>query len=142
MLAAQTARSPFTFRAVSHGGEAIDYLSGSGRFSDRERYPYPTLILLDLKMPMVDGFEVLRWMRAQSSATMPPVIVLSYSNLEEDRRLARELGAARYSVKPLDFDGAVAFVSGLVEFLATWSAGAAAGNPIPGVEAGSPRLNS
>ena len=112
-LAFEKASIPFALRSVSHGGEAIEYLSGEGNFADREQFPTPSLILLDLKMPRVDGFDVLRWIQTQPPEKMAPVIVLSYSKLESDRRLAQELGARGYMVKPVDFDSAVMFVKSL-----------------------------
>jgi DNA-binding response OmpR family regulator len=110
------AASPFSLVSVSHGGEAIQYLAGEGEYADRERFPGPSLILLDLRLPYVDGFEVLRWMRKQSAAKMPPVVVLSYTRLEEDYRLVRQLGAIRFEIKPIDFLGAIALVERLAEF--------------------------
>ena len=112
-LAFEKASIPFALKSVSHGGEAIQYLSGEGHFADREKFPTPSLVLLDLKMPRVDGFDVLRWIQTQPAEKMPPVIVLSYSKLESDRRLAQELGAKGYVVKPVDFDSAVSFVKSL-----------------------------
>jgi CheY-like chemotaxis protein len=116
---------PFSLVSVCHGGEAIQYLAGEGQYADREQFPDPLLILLDLKMPQVDGFEVLRWMRKQPAAKMPPVVVLSYSRLEEDQRLARELGALKYETKPIDFAGAIALVERLPEFRRDFAKGAA-----------------
>src|ERR1051325_7268724 len=112
-LACEKASIPFALRSVCHGGEAIQYLSGEGDFADRERFPTPSLILLDLKMPRGEGFDGLRWIQKQPPEKMPPVIVLSYSKLESDRRLAQELGARGYVVKPIDFDSAVTFVKSL-----------------------------
>jgi CheY-like chemotaxis protein len=83
---------------VRNGEEAIEYLSGQNDFSDRERYPLPDLIFLDLKMPGVNGFEVLKWMRDQSLKL--PVAVLTSSPEEIDRQRAFELGAECYLLKP------------------------------------------
>src|SRR6185503_1050748 len=66
---------------VNDGQEAIDYLSGSGKFSDRALYPMPCLVILDLKMPRKDGLQVLQWLRQESNCVWPPVIVLSSSSL-------------------------------------------------------------
>lgn len=80
------------------GNQAIEYLSGSGRFADRDQYPWPDVMVLDLKMPARDGFEVLQWM--QGKANMPLVVVLSTSDLPEDKLRAAQLGAAMYQAKP------------------------------------------
>lgn len=115
-LAFAKAKSPYALLSVVHGGEAIQYLSGDGPYADREKYPLPLLILLDLKMPLVDGFEVLRWLQQQPSENKPPVLVMSHSKMEEDQRRARGLGAMLFAVKPLEFEGAVEFVRRLVDF--------------------------
>ena len=83
---------------VKNGEEAIEYLSGQNQFSDRQEHPLPDLIFLDLKMPGVNGFEVLKWMRAQSVNI--PVAILTSSPEDIDRERARELGAECYLLKP------------------------------------------
>lgn len=83
---------------VRNGEEAIDYLSGQHDYSDRERYPLPDLIFLDLKMPGLNGFDVLKWMREQS--LIVPVVVLTSSPEEIDRQRALDLGAECYLLKP------------------------------------------
>ena len=85
---------------VKHGEEAIAYLSGPGKFEDRIVYPFPNLLLLDLKMPVVNGFEVLEWVRAHPDRMIIPTLVFSSSVLESDMRRAYELGASSYLVKP------------------------------------------
>jgi CheY-like chemotaxis protein len=89
---------------VTNGQEAMDYLSGIEKFSDREQYPLPSIVLLDLKMPFVDGFEVLTWINSQSSLKEIPVVVLTSSAEERDRQRATELGAKAYFVKPPTID--------------------------------------
>ena len=115
-LAFDHAKSPFSFVSVSDGGEAVKYLTGEGKYADRALFPEPWLVLLDLSMPVMDGFEVLRWMSQQTPSQWPPVIVLSYSRLENDVKLAVQLGAKLYVQKPIDLDAAVAFVKGLGDF--------------------------
>jgi CheY-like chemotaxis protein len=90
----------FHMQVVTDGQQAIDYLGGEGKFGNREEYPLPSMILLDLKMPFRDGFEVLEWIRTQSSLNGIPVVVLTSSAEERDRRRAKELGASAYFVKP------------------------------------------
>ena len=85
---------------VTDGREAMAYLSGDGRFADRARFPLPFLVLLDLKLPKRDGFEVLQWMRGQSQLADIPVIVLTVSNDGSDHQRAYALGARSYLVKP------------------------------------------
>ena len=88
---------------VRDGEEALDYLQGRGRYSNREEYPLPHLILLDLKMPKMDGFDVLTWMRQQSGIQAIPVVVLTSSDHIKDVNRAYALGARSFLVKPLDF---------------------------------------
>src|SRR5262245_6778938 len=72
------------FQVVRDGEEAIQYLAGEGRYSNRAEYPLPDLILLDLKMPRVDGFEVLMWIRRQPGFGSIPVVVLTSSDAIRD----------------------------------------------------------
>lgn len=91
---------------VAPGGrEALDYLLGVGEFGDRKRYPLPDLILLDLKMPVIDGHEVLRRIKATPGLKRIPVIVLSSSREEGDRAMTYDNGANSYLVKPVSFEG-------------------------------------
>ena len=85
---------------VRDGQQAIDYLNGDGPYADRAHYPLPTLILLDLKMPRLSGFDVLRWLRAQPVFAGLPVIVLSGSMWPGDIDEAYRLGANSYLIKP------------------------------------------
>ena len=85
---------------VSDGQEVVDYLQGTGRYGDRQQYPLPDLLLTDLKMPRMGGFDVLRWMREHPEHGATPTIVLSSSGMPEDIKRAYELGAKAYMVKP------------------------------------------
>lgn len=85
---------------VEDGRRAIDYLSGKGQFADRAKFPFPHLVLLDIKMPFVTGFEVLQWIREQSSYPKLPVVMFTSSNQESDIEKAYALGANAYLVKP------------------------------------------
>ena len=85
---------------VRDGEEAIAYLDGTGQFSNRERYPLPSLMMLDLNMPRKDGFEVIEWVRTQSGLRRLSVIVLSASMRMEDIERAFDLGANSFLVKP------------------------------------------
>lgn len=92
---------------VRTGEEAIAYLSGEGKYSNRAEYPLPRLILLDLKMPGMDGFEVLTWIRGQEGIRGLPVVVLTSSSEMRDVNRAYQLGANSFFVKELDFQHAV-----------------------------------
>jgi len=98
--ALQKAEVDFPLQVVTNGEEAIDYLGGTGQFTDRIQYPLPSIMFLDLKMPFLDGFEVLSWINMQPSLKEIPVVVLTSSAEERDRQKATELGAKGYFVKP------------------------------------------
>ncbi len=87
---------------VRDGQEAVDYLSGSGPYRDRLEHPLPALLLLDLKMPRMSGFDVLEWLATRPDLARIPVVVLSSSSSEADLRKARGMGAREYLVKPND----------------------------------------
>ena len=84
---------------VTDGQQAIDYLKGEGKFADREQFPMPCLVLLDLKLPFVMGFEVLSWIRQQPGMTVP-VVILSSSAEDADMATAYRLGANAFLTKP------------------------------------------
>jgi CheY-like chemotaxis protein len=92
------------FNFAKDGQQAIDYLLGRGEFSDRTQFPLPDIILLDLKMPHVSGFDFLRWRREKAPETLSgiPVVVLSGSDMDQDVSEAFTLGASRYMVKTSD----------------------------------------
>jgi len=94
-----------TIQVAKNGQEGLDYLFGRGDYADRQKYPLPHLILLDLKMPRVDGFEVLRQVKATPIIKRIPVIVLTSSKEEGDRALSYDIGANSYLVKPVSFEG-------------------------------------
>jgi len=86
------------------GEEAISFLSGSGKYSDRVAHPFPRVIILDLKMPRKTGLEVLEWLRDHPKYRVIPTIVLTSSKLNEDVVRAYGLGANSYMVKPSSFE--------------------------------------
>ena len=92
---------------VRNGAEAIDYLAGEGAYCDRAHCPFPLLLLLDIKMPMRDGFDVLAWCQRIARPEDLPIIVLSGSDLPQDIEAARSLGAAAYRVKSSDYRSTV-----------------------------------
>ncbi len=98
-------RNPLS--VVHNGQEAIDYLAGKGAYADRKKHPLPGLLLLDLKMPWMDGFDVLAWLRKRPEFNTLPVVVLTSSKLQADIDKSREMGVYDYRVKPHDFDDLV-----------------------------------
>ena len=84
---------------VTDGLQAIEFLKGAGKFKDRKVYPVPSMLLLDLMMPRVDGFEVLEWIKAQPLLRRLVVIIFTGSDLEADVNRAYDLGANGYLVK-------------------------------------------
>lgn len=106
-------------QVVRDGEEAISYLSGEGKFANRAEYPLPALVILDLKLPKVDGFEVLIWIRRQEGIRGLPVIVLTSSNQIRDVNRAYSLGANSFVVKDTDLQHAVDFSSFLKHWLHT-----------------------
>jgi CheY-like chemotaxis protein len=105
--ALERAGIPNPLYVVRNGQEAIDWLSGSGDFSNREKHPLPSVMLLDLKMPAVDGFDVLKWLRSRPDFNNLPIIVLTSSKLQEDVNRTRDLGVYDYRVKPQGFEDLV-----------------------------------
>src|SRR6516164_1910746 len=91
-------------RSVPSGMEAIAYLEGAFPYSDRCKYPMPDMVLLDIKMPGTDGFEVLRWIRQRRELLDLRVVMLTSSDEIRDVNRAYQLGANSFLVKPLDFE--------------------------------------
>jgi CheY-like chemotaxis protein len=89
---------------VGNGEEAVAYLKGEGAYADRQRYPLPFMLLLDLKLPRLSGHEVLQWLREQPLLKRLPVVVLTSSRQPVDINRAYELGANSYLVKPVVFE--------------------------------------
>jgi CheY-like chemotaxis protein len=108
---------PNPLMVVKHGREVVDYLSGQGDYAEREKYPLPGLMLLDLKMPWMDGFDVLSWLRRQPQFDGLPVVLLTSSKLQPEIVQTRLLGVYDYRVKPQDF---AELVSLLAEVRKCW----------------------
>jgi CheY-like chemotaxis protein len=87
-------------QVVTDGQQALDYLSGTGQYANRTQYPLPFLVFLDLKLPFVDGFEILAWIRQEAALKSMIVIVLTGSAESRDQDKAYALGARSYLVKP------------------------------------------
>ena len=96
-----------SIQVLEDGEAAVRYLSGQGTYADRQRYPLPILMLLDLKLPRCSGHEVLAWLRQQPGLKRLPVVVLTSSQQDIDIDRAYDLGANSYLVKPLGFDALI-----------------------------------
>lgn len=107
LLEIEFRRRPASIRLISveDGGKAIEYLKGEGVYADRDKYPIPNVILLDLKMPGINGFQFLEWLRAKGPPNhrIIPVVIMSSSGLKEDVERAYRLGANSYLVKPVNW---------------------------------------
>ena len=102
---------------VKDGAEARDYLFGVGTFAGRDTTDCPQLVLLDLKLPKIDGLDVLRRMRADDRTRLIPVVILTSSDAEEDLLRSYELGANSFVRKPVDFDH---FIDAVRELSVYW----------------------
>jgi CheY-like chemotaxis protein len=114
-LALKRARLAPVVMEVSDGREAIRYLNGDGHYGDRERFPVPNLLLLDLKLPVASGYEVLGWVRQNPEWQALPVIVLTNSSEKRELEKARTLGANSVLTKNTDLDEFVGEVSRLAK---------------------------
>jgi DNA-binding response OmpR family regulator len=109
-VACAKAAVDFEVQNIGDSTEVMDYLRGTGKYADRSRYQFPGLVLLDMKMPQATGLDILKWIRSHPISERLPVIVLSGSDLQEDRHRAFEIGANSYLVKPPNFDSLVNMV--------------------------------
>ena len=117
-MAFQKADFKIPLQIVNNGEEAIAYLSGDGRYSNRAKFPLPAVILLDLNMPMKNGFDVLDWLRSQP--LLPKrisTIVLTASVRPEDVERAFDLGANSYLVKPSALEDLISMIRCLRDWL-------------------------
>src|SRR5882672_9445754 len=104
------------FLVVENGEEALAYLEGFGKYRNRDEFPMPDIMLLDLKMPRMDGYEVLRQVRAKPEFKSLRIIVLTSSEDLNDVNKAYELGANSFLVKPLEFENYAAMMRTLTSF--------------------------
>jgi len=112
-LAFQKVGLPVNLFLVLDGQQVMDFVSAANKFKSRAGQPLPDLLLLDLKMPLMDGFDVLSFLKAQPALQSLPVVVLSASQIREDIARAMELGAREFLTKPADFPALVALVRAL-----------------------------
>lgn len=92
---------------ISNGGDAVAYVSGTGNFSDREQYPLPSLMILDLKMPGISGFDVLTMLSEAKTRKPPFICVMCSSDFEADINKAKTLGADDFYTKPSTLGGLI-----------------------------------
>jgi CheY-like chemotaxis protein len=110
------ARVKNPIHVANDGEQALDYLFGRNQYFDREKFPLPDVVLLDLKMPKIDGFEVLRQIKSCDVLKRIPVIILTSSKEEGDRALSYDNGANSYLVKPVSFEGFLKVIKKVVEY--------------------------
>jgi CheY-like chemotaxis protein len=104
---------PAVVQRVEAADEAMAYLLGEGVFGDRARFPMPHVIVLDLKMPRLDGFQFLKWLRQTEEFAAMPVLIFTASISREDKSRAIAEGANSYFIKPNSFEALVKLVEGM-----------------------------
>lgn len=114
-IALEKAGIPNLLSHVPDGEDAINYLAGVGIYSDRVQYPLPSLVVTDLKMHRLTGFDLLAWIQNQPRRNCPPVVVLSGSAEDSDKERAFALGAVAYCVKPTGLEHMIHFAHELKE---------------------------
>jgi two-component system response regulator len=103
-------------QVANDGQQAIDYLSGNGEYSNRERFPFPCLVFLDLKLPVKMGLDVLRWLQKQPKLKNLLVLVLTSSSNLTDIDEVYRLGARAFLVKPVSTDKRIAMARIIKQF--------------------------
>lgn len=111
-----------SLRIVPNGKKAIEYLAGEGVYANREKFPLPAILILDIKMPILTGLEVLAWVRARPEFARLPVVMFTSSNQDRDLDYSRTHGANAYLIKPSNADD----LASLIRQLDTALAGPAA----------------
>jgi len=105
------------------GEMALDYLYGNGDFADRIKYPLPDLILLDIKLPGINGFEVLKEIKSKEKLKRIPVIILTSSQEEQDRAKGYDNYVNSYLIKPISFEGFLKVVKKIEDYWITLNVG-------------------
>lgn len=108
---------PRSIQVIENGEEALAYLSGERPYSDRSAYPFPTHVLLDLKVPKKSGIEVLEWMKRDVRCSALPAAILSSSGQTADRERARALGVDGYWTKSSSFAGLITVAKEIVAWM-------------------------
>ena len=115
-VAFKKAKCNHLLQEVPGGAEAIAYLKGESPYGDRHKFPLPKLMLLDLSMPMTNGFDVLGWVRSQPVLKRLGIFILTASMRNEDMNRAFDLGANSFLVKPSDLEA----LTSMVQCLSVW----------------------
>lgn len=115
--ACNAAGLPTVFHTVEDGYRAMAYLKGEGEFHDRARHPFPDLIILDLNLPVMDGFEFLKWLKEESGLSLP-VLVFTVSGSAQVKSKALAAGATGFFVKPKEFETLVRLAESFRRFSA------------------------
>jgi CheY-like chemotaxis protein len=118
-------------QAVDSGAEAIEYLQGHGPYADRDKFPLPHILLLDLRMPRVNGFDLLQWVRSQPHLAGVVVILLTASAHPEDIKRGWQLGANAFVQKPTTLTELIRFLESLKAFWAAFHEFPSAERPHP-----------
>lgn len=132
-MAGKKAGVGYSLQEASDGFEAINYLKGEGAFADRGAHPFPSLIILDVNMPGLSGFEVLEWIRGHPVCRNLPVVMWTSSSSDDDLRRAYALAANSYLVKPLSLALLVEMVRAVEDYWLKW-------NRVPRLEAADARV--
>ncbi len=111
------AKCDHPLQAVRNGEEAIAYLNGEGPYGDRNKFPLPTVMLLDLNMPKKNGFDVLTWVRAQPVLKREAIFILTASMRTEDVERAFDLGATSFLVKPSNLEALATMMRCLCDWI-------------------------
>lgn len=109
-MAFRRATLPHDLHFVEDGQQAVDWLSGNGKYADRETFPLPDILILDLKMPKKTGFDVLEWVRNKREFEILQVIILSSSDVPDDVKRAYQLGATTYFVKSASYQDVIQYL--------------------------------
>ena len=120
---------PNQVRVAKDGRQALDYLAGTGEFADREKHPFPGMVILDLKLPHCSGFEVLQTLRQRPETQKLIVLMLTSSASDEDVARAYTLGVNAYLVKPLSLEKLGEIVHSIQSFWLTHNHPPPAGQP-------------
>ncbi|GAA6616592.1 response regulator [Scytonema sp. NUACC26] len=106
-----------SLHVVSNGEEAVSYLLGEGQYADRERYPEPVLLITNVKMPRMNGLELLAWVKQQLNYKDLPVLVMSSSEEPEEMDRVTALGGCAYFVKTSNLDDLTEFVKQMMSYI-------------------------
>jgi two-component system response regulator len=115
-LAMAESGSPCKVIAVNFARDAIKYLTNIGEYADKTQFPKPKMIVLDLSLPGMSGFDFLAWARCEPPELIPPIVVLSCSRVELNRALTERLGAKGYFLKSPNLQETVAMTKNLLLF--------------------------